>query len=670
MFSQIHRAGLVDEVANEWASLHRLDVAEQFFETVEMHWGDRTQLYQRCAVALLQAGKFAVDPEAAVGKLGWLLHEASLSQKFWVALSQFAEEVPALSEPSANAGVENKVRSLGNELIAELAEFEDESSEAPVIKVAEELPQIITSLVGRIGQEKPHVTVQMLINELYPQERRSEVRIPILVKNKKDAAPAEEVRIQLGVEESDTFPAIEVEPTELTVGHLAPGEQKEVSFWVDLPEGLLDHTECQFRIIVHRQDDVEKTTRRVKIRALPAGGRERGRNNPFSTGEAVSGTEFVGREDIMRRLKDALASPTHERPRLVYGIRRIGKTSILKQLISDLHRNGQHYCVYFSAEDRSESDTTTNFLMALSRKMRDTLPNALRDRLAFRRDDFREDPYAAFEAFVGSLDDVRGQRRILLVLDEFDQLLHLAGLAEQRKGESSRPLRPDEVFQARTFGALRKAIMERDYFNVAFAGMPSIKETKYEDRLFGMMISIEVGRFTEEEAIKIIERGKDVFTVNRWARQEILAATGLQPYLLQLVCHSLYPKMAESGRDVVTQRDVEDVLRYELLPYEKQFTDYLTLIGDDMELLTGLALALDQVSERKRFVSVREVHRALSERGYDWTLEEVDSELARLRDEGSKDERPLIEAAGRGINLNRYRFVIGMLGEFLLRRGL
>lgn len=672
MFRQIQRGGLVDEVAQEWASIGRLDVAEQFFETVETYWAERAQLHRSSAAVLLQIGRFTSQPSLALGKLRWLLREVPVSGDFRATLQKLAEEVPALKEPGAGGRIENEVRKLGEELVLELEEMEPDERNGTVITILDELPGVLEALTGATEAEEPHLTVQLLVDTLYPEETKEEIRLPVLVRNKKGAAPAEEVRIQLGIEAvGESFPSIEIDPVELEVGHLGPGEHEEMSFFAFFPDSLVqEYTECRFRIVVHHQDDVTKTTRGVKIQPLRGDRRSRALNNPFSSGEAVTGTEFVGREAIMERLHEPLASRTHERPVVLYGIRRIGKTSILRQVKQQLEHDGQHHCVYFTAEDRPESDVTTDFLIALSRKIRDTFPEVKKHAVEFDRDDFRQDPYAAFEAFVGSLDKIRGSQRMLLILDEFDALLHLADLAEEKRESTGEIHGPGEVFQPRTFGALRGAIMERDYFNIAFAGMPSIKETEYEDRLFGLMIPIEVGPFSKEEAKEVVERGNDVFKLNPMARKRLFAATGLQPYLLQLVCHELYPKMANSGRDIVTRRDVDDVIRFEMLENEEQFLDYIDLIGDDYELLLGLAAALEQVAGRKQYVSDQEVHQALVDRGLEWTLKDVKSELARLRDEGSDEERPLIESAGRGINRNRYRFVIGMLGEFLLQRGI
>jgi hypothetical protein len=54
--------------------------------------------------------------------------------------------------------------------------------------------------------------------------------------------------------------------------------------------------------------------------------------NPYVAGSVLDGEEgFFGREDILRLVEDELRSP-HQNAVVLYGQRRIGKTSILLQL--------------------------------------------------------------------------------------------------------------------------------------------------------------------------------------------------------------------------------------------------------------------------------------------------------------------------------------------------
>ena len=62
--------------------------------------------------------------------------------------------------------------------------------------------------------------------------------------------------------------------------------------------------------------------------------------NPYRAGKPVGGSPvFVGREDILRSVLRMLESPG-ENAIVLYGQRRIGKTSVLQELVERLAANG------------------------------------------------------------------------------------------------------------------------------------------------------------------------------------------------------------------------------------------------------------------------------------------------------------------------------------------
>lgn len=79
------------------------------------------------------------------------------------------------------------------------------------------------------------------------------------------------------------------------------------------------------------------------------------RQNPFVVGNSVGGTEvFVGREDIIRRVEATLLQPLE--PGLVlFGQRRVGKTSILQELEVRLRREARWIPVFFDLQGRAQA---------------------------------------------------------------------------------------------------------------------------------------------------------------------------------------------------------------------------------------------------------------------------------------------------------------------------
>ncbi len=76
-------------------------------------------------------------------------------------------------------------------------------------------------------------------------------------------------------------------------------------------------------------------------------------SNPYIAGDPVSGqARFIGRADVLRDVLRALRNP-NTNALLLFGQRRIGKTSVLLQLESALSTAGEYTPVYFDLQDKA-----------------------------------------------------------------------------------------------------------------------------------------------------------------------------------------------------------------------------------------------------------------------------------------------------------------------------
>ena len=75
--------------------------------------------------------------------------------------------------------------------------------------------------------------------------------------------------------------------------------------------------------------------------------------NPYIAGNPVGGSQaFVGRADVLRAVLRVLKSPG-ENALVLYGQRRIGKTSVLQELMARLPQEGPYQPVYFDLQDKA-----------------------------------------------------------------------------------------------------------------------------------------------------------------------------------------------------------------------------------------------------------------------------------------------------------------------------
>ncbi|MCP5106913.1 MAG: hypothetical protein GY950_26245, partial [bacterium] len=141
--------------------------------------------------------------------------------------------------------------------------------------------------------------------------------------------------------------------------------------------------------------------------------------NPFNHGSPVKGEEFFGRQEIIDDILSFLRKE-NEFNFTVFGQRRIGKTSLLRN-IQDTASNVEFTCaVYFNLQDKARAQ-----LPLLLFEIANRITNTLELKLEVKESDF-EDSGAIFnfkERFIPALCGELGEKGQLVVLfDEFDVL--------------------------------------------------------------------------------------------------------------------------------------------------------------------------------------------------------------------------------------------------------
>jgi hypothetical protein len=668
MFAWLRQNDLLSLAVREWADLPEDAAARQFLGVLQFFVEDDAELFRACATEIIQPSRLLRQSDRVTTRVKWLLKEAKPSKACLTALDQLAG-ILADSDSKLTSLASHQVRSLVEQISAELGQIPPgRVSVSPVGQLLEDLREVVTSIAGEATRvEEPKLTFQPLVSSIYPAEKCEQVVMPVLVTNR-SSVPASDVQVQL---KPDGALAPELQPrfTDglVTVGDIDPEGWREVRFMMDTrPDLASEHFSAMaigFEVQVREKTSGGSFTVAVRPEIRT------GYDNPYFAGKAVKGGKFYGRDDEMAQLVSAVVGKTEVRPALVYGVRRIGKTSILFKAMEDPEVLRRYYPVYWSQEDRPSDETTVSFFEALCKTICGHLPQRFSSRIEFHRDQIRSDPYLAFERFVESLGRAQIDRRVLLLFDEVDNLLSLADGARARQEREGRPLGPDEVLQPEVFGALRKALMQSQALNIVFAGLPAILKLGYQHRLFGLLELVEVGPFHEKDAEKVLSVGKRGFEISSVAKHRLFEASGLQPYLLQLMCKYLFTRMVHSGRDVVAPSDVDEVIAERILPNETYFTDLVSLLGEERRVVFGLARALRGQPSTRRFVSIREVVETLGRLGYEYSDDQVRSALdavcSTTPTEQPKTERPLVARAQN--NPNRFRLIIGVLGDYLIR---
>ncbi|WP_138497469.1 helix-turn-helix domain-containing protein [Nostoc sp. PA-18-2419] len=272
--------------------------------------------------------------------------------------------------------------------------------------------------------------------------------------------------------------------------------------------------------------------------------------NPYVVGDPVQGNLFIGREDVIRQLEELWMMGNQIHSVVLYGHRRMGKTSILVNAVNCLGLQIQ--LAYVNLLRLGDSPQGVGeVLMAICDEISQTVklpPPTDADLLSL--------PYRTFERYLKQV-EAKLDGGLIIALDEFEKI---EDLIEAKK------------IPIDFMGFLRGLVQMSSKIAFAFAGLHTLEEmtADYFQPFFASVIPIHVG-FQERAATRQIlaNPGNEDFPLDYTleALDEISALTHGQPYLVQLVGFQLVRRyndfVFEQGRSrdpVFTVEDVEAVI--------------------------------------------------------------------------------------------------------------
>ena len=138
--------------------------------------------------------------------------------------------------------------------------------------------------------------------------------------------------------------------------------------------------------------------------------------NPYIAGPPIGGDEgFYGRQDVFDFVRKTLSS-AHQKVIVLFGQRRVGKTSILYQLQKPSNLPEGFHPVYFNLEGRA-SQNLNEVLYALAEKIAETL-----NLPPMPQSEFQSDGDYFSEHFLPQAYEALQDQHLLLLFDEFDVL--------------------------------------------------------------------------------------------------------------------------------------------------------------------------------------------------------------------------------------------------------
>jgi hypothetical protein len=271
--------------------------------------------------------------------------------------------------------------------------------------------------------------------------------------------------------------------------------------------------------------------------------------NPYVVGDPVEGNLFVGREDILRQLEELWVMGHQLQSVVLYGHRRMGKTSIL---LNAANCSGAGVKVAYVNLLRlgDSAQGVGEVLMAISDAISDAIgctPPSDADLLNL--------PYRTFERYLKQV-EAHLSRGLIVALDEFEKIEELIEAEKIPKD---------------FMGYLRGLVQMSSKVAFAFAGLHTLEEmtADYFQPFFASVIPIHVDFLQSGATRQILANPDEDFPLDYTpeALDQIYALTAGQPYLVQLVGFQLVRRyndfVFEQGRPrdpVFTVEDVEAVI--------------------------------------------------------------------------------------------------------------
>ena len=271
-------------------------------------------------------------------------------------------------------------------------------------------------------------------------------------------------------------------------------------------------------------------------------------DNPYVIGVPLTEQQeiFVGRTDIGARIEQLLLDRRRP-PLLLYGQRRLGKTSLLNNLGRLLPSTIIPLFIDLQGPASQASDHAGFFyniargMINSARRQRNLiLPPLPRDKLVV-------DPFTYFDEWLDEVEQVLQQHTALVALDEFEAL-DSAIAKGNLDGEA-------------LLNMMRHLIQHRPQFKILLTSSQSLDEfQRWSSYLINIQV-VHIGYLNESEARQLIERPVKNFGLRfeTQASQRVLGLTRGHPFLVQLLCGEIVAYKNEQDPTIRRLARLDDV---------------------------------------------------------------------------------------------------------------
>ncbi len=348
----------------------------------------------------------------------------------------------------------------------------------------------------------------------------------------------------------------DINMTSFHADRLADGSARIVLGLGEIPRWRLDRLVAQLEGISQVRQ-VERRAPTLSGQLLHDSVLARHFDNPYTL-RPVSGAGFYGRRRELRELINNLRDVRPGEAVLLWGPRRIGKTSLLLEFQQRVMAS-QDYVLVFLDMQRLSGRSTTIFIRDILRAVAQAVGHP---EVTPRINRLRRDPLGYFRSFLDNNPYLR-DKQIVLIIDEFQLLPHLT---------------EEEVSLADINLAFRSLIQHRGGLSIIFSGGGVLDSLLSQPDASFML---EVARYQkvdcldEPAARQLIVEPAQRMAYTPTAVDNLLTLTDRHPYYLQWLCGELMARADRDERAVIADEHVEQLLATWLPDQGEQFFNHL-----------------------------------------------------------------------------------------------
>jgi tetratricopeptide (TPR) repeat protein len=345
------------------------------------------------------------------------------------------------------------------------------------------------------------------------------------------------------------------------------------------------------------------------------------RRNPYIIGRPIHEREkFFGRESLFHFIEDNLSQGT--KVILLYGQRRIGKSSVLQQIPNFIQSN-EFIFVQFDLQDKTYS-SLSNIIHDLAIAIIEQIDMDMdMDNLQIQLNAQLEKDINSFsEIFLPIVYEKIGHKKIVLLLDQFDFV---------NNDNNDIDIDKQHIF----FPYLKKVLKDHDRLFIIPVIERYLNDWPSLLNLFKYVPIQEIGLLDEISAKRMITRpAEGILTYQPEAIKEILQLSAGHPCFTQVICSVLFEQARENNKWIIERGDVEGYILYRAIEKaDSFFQSFWQLLTNEERIIMSTVAETQKIAIEEARIVPKEPFDLLSRNGIN-RMEQLSEAWERLIEKG------------------------------------